>query len=305
MRLPPLNALRAFEAAARHGGYIDAAEELHVTRGAISRHVKGLEDHLGIALFHRHSRGVELTEAGRQLLPVLTDAFGRMADGVDRVTATRADLRIICPPASSIRWLLPNVGAFRAQYPDWRMQITTDYYPRSGFDRTAFNLGISVEHWENRNADVMIEPLFPLVVTPACAPEIATKLTSPGDLAGVTLLHERQERSDWRHWVDTFEVPGLDIETGDVFHNLDVAVKAAEMGAGVVMADLMLCRQELARGSLVMPFPDLICDTPMGRFALIGDSDSWYSPPVAAFRDWITERAAADTREVFAGTPFA
>lgn len=305
MRLPPLNALRAFEAAARHGGYIAAADELHVTRGAVSRHIKTLEDHLGIALFHRRSRGVELTEAGRQLLPTLTDAFQRMSEGVDRVSTARADLRIICPPATSIRWLMPKIGAFRAEHPEWGLQITTDYYPRSGFDTTAFNLGISVEHWNERTVDVEIEPIFPLVITPACAPQIAERLFAPDDLVGVPLLHERHERSDWHYWLDAFPVPGLDISKGDVFHNLDMAVKAAEMGAGVVMADLMLCREELARGSLVAPFPDLICDTPLGRFALIGDPDSWHSPPVAAFRDWIVERAAADAREVFAGTPYA
>ena len=112
MRLPPLNALRAFEAAARHGGFIEAAAELHVTRGAISRHVKLLEDHLGRALFHRTARGVTLTRAGADLLPVLTDAFRRIAEGASRV-ADRTGIRVICPPATSIRWLLPRLGAFQ------------------------------------------------------------------------------------------------------------------------------------------------------------------------------------------------
>ena len=197
MRLPPLNALRAFEAAARHGGYIEAAAELNVTRGAISRHVKALEDHLGIALFHRHSRGVALNEAGRTLLPVLTDAFRQMAEGVERVTTTPADLRIICPPATSIRWLMPRIGAFRDSHPEYRVQITSDYYQRAGYDASAFNLGISVEHWQDRRPGLKVQPLVPLVITPACTPGLARKLKSPADLSNVRLLHERKERSDW------------------------------------------------------------------------------------------------------------
>lgn len=299
MRLPPLNALRAFEAAARHGGFIDAADELHVTRGAISRHVKSLEDHLGVTLFRRHARGVELNEAGKALLPVLTDAFHRIADGVERISSVRADLRIICPPATSIRWLMPRIGEFRDSHPDYRVQITTDYYMRAGFDTSAFNLGISVEFWQNRTSETRMQPLVPLVITPACSPEMAEKLRSPADLASVQLLHERHERSDWKYWLSAFEVPGVDVSTGDVFHNLDMATKAAEIGMGVVMADLLLCRDELASGRLVIPFPDMMCDTPVGRFALLGTADDWESPAIRDFRGWIGTLAEADTRAIF------
>ena len=109
MRLPPLNALRAFEAAARHQGFIAAADELFVTRGAISRQVKILEDHIGVPLFHRNARGVELTAAGQRLCPVLTDAFAMMQREVGRIADDAAELRVICPPALSIRWLLPQL----------------------------------------------------------------------------------------------------------------------------------------------------------------------------------------------------
>lgn len=299
MRLPPLNALRAFEAAARHGGYIAAAEELNVTRGAISRHVKALEDHLGVALFQRYSRGVELNAAGTALLPVLTQAFRQMSDGIDRITRTPADLRIICPPATSIRWLMPRLGGFRDRYPDFRMQITTDYYARSGYDTTAFNLGISVENWHDRRPDTMVYSLVPMVISPACTPEIAVQLKTPADLAKVTLLHERHERTDWQIWLDAFPTPGIDVSTGDVFHNLDMAVKAAEIGAGVVMVDLLLGRRELDMGTLVLPFPDMMCDTEYGRFALIGNTGTWNDPAVVAFRTWIGEIAETDTHQIF------
>ena len=116
-QMPPLNALRAFEAAARHGGFIGASEELNVTRGAISRHVRLLEDHLGVQLFVRLAQGVRLTAAGRQLQPVLTEAFAMIVREADRISSDAAELRIICPPGTSIRWLLPRLEDFRSVTP--------------------------------------------------------------------------------------------------------------------------------------------------------------------------------------------
>lgn len=299
MRLPPLNALRAFEAAARHGGFIEAAVELNVTRGAISRQVKALEAYLGVTLFRRHARGVELNETGKALLPILTDAFSRMADAVARVAERPADLRIICPPATSVRWLMPHLGDFRTRFPDYGLQLTTDYL-RGGYDPARFNLGFSIENWERRTDGVMVEPLAPLVISPACTPEVAKTLSRPEDLARARLLHETHDRLDWKTWNGVFRVQGLDVSGGDTFHNLDMAVQSALLGGGVVMADPLLCRRELASGALVLPFPDLMCDTPHGRFALLGDRETWDDPPVAAFRDWIRQIAASDSETVFA-----
>lgn len=299
MRLPPLNSLRAFEAAARHGGFIAAAEELNVTRGAISAQVKSLEDHLGQPLFSRHARGVDLNEAGKTLLPALSDAFRRIAEGIERTQVAPADLRIICPPATSIRWLMPNLGAFRDKHPDISIQVTTDYYGKEGYDGTRFNLAFSVEHWQGRSGDVCVMPLVPLRIVPACTPEIARTLKTPEDLARAHLLHEKHNRQDWAIWGKAFSVNGLDVTTGDTFHNLDMAVQAARLGAGVVMADLLLCRAELETGTLVLPFPDMVCGTPFGRFALLGSKTSWETPPVATFRRWIGEIAETDTRALF------
>ena len=298
MKIPPLNGLKAFEAAARLGGFIPAAEELNVTRGAISAQVKGLEDHLGTPLFRRHSRGVELNEAGKTLLPHLTDAFARIAEGVERATDTPADLRIICPPATSMRWLMPNLGDFRTRHPDIRIQVTTDYYGREGYDGTRYNLAFSIEHWQGRAENVVVQPLAPLIITPGCTPEIAARLTTPTDLTGENLLHETHDRADWTTWLKTFPAPGVDPTVGDTFHNLDMAVQAAKLGAGIVMADLLLCRAELESGQLVLPFPKLACDTPHGRFALLGNRDSWDDPPIAAFRSWAADVAARDSEAI-------
>ncbi len=289
MRLPPLNALRAFEAAARHQGFILAAEELCVTRGAISRQVKLLEDHLGVALFHRHVRGVALTTAGRQLQPVLSEAFQMMMRQVEQIAADAAELRVICPPTLSIRWLLPQLEAFRAAYPEISLRLTTDFYSNSGFAAADFDLGISLQNSRLARAEtITVLPLFDMRLAPACAPALLPRLEAgPEALAQLRLLHESPRQSDWATWARHFGLRQLDVTRGEIFPNLDMATRAAVMGAGVVMADLVLCAEELARGDLVLPFPQMSCGTPEGAYALIGEAEKWHDPKVAAFRDWL------------------
>lgn len=296
MRLPPLNALRAFEAAARHDGYIAAAEELHVTRGAISRQVKVLEEYLGVRLFDRGHKGVSLTQAGQELLPVLSEAFGKIADHTERMTEQTSDLRIICPPTLSIRWLFPKLAEFRQVHPEIPVRLTTDFYGQSGFDPSRYDLGVSLEFWPGRGSDIRTQPVFPMRLSPACSPALLETATfnTPSDLSRCTLLHESPSQEDWHTWVSHFGVSGLDPTQGEAFPNLDMAVRAAVMGAGVVVADLELCREELDRGALVLPFPDMACETPHGRFALIGSEDRWNTRKVRIFRDWIAAQTEGD-----------
>ncbi|MBF9035179.1 LysR family transcriptional regulator [Rhodobacterales bacterium HKCCE2091] len=297
MPLPPLNALRAFEAAARHGGFIGAAEELNVTRGAISRHVKLLEARLGTQLFRRHANGIALTAAGAQLLPELTGAFDRIGAATARITADRNELRVLCPPATSIRWLIPRIDRFREAHPKVRLKLTTDYHEVGGFNPAEFDLGFSVEHWPGRLPNVVTEPLLPVYLTPACAPGYRVEgapLTDPAQLSRAHLLHETPRHTDWRAWAATFPVPGLDLDEGDTFTVLELATRAAVMGQGVVMGDLLLCRDEFEAGTLVAPFPDMIVPPPYGGICLIGGREAWDKPNVRAFREWVAEVAAAD-----------
>lgn len=298
MKLPPLNALRAFEVAARHGGFIAAAEELCVTRGAVSRHVRLLEDHLGVLLFHRHARGVDLTDAGRRLQPVLAEAFGLIAGEAARLSARGTELRVICPPATSIRWLMPRIEAFRAANPDIRLRLTTDFFGAGGLDVSEFDLGFSVENWPGRPASVSARRLFPGLLSPACAPGVLekTRLDAPGDLAGHRLLHETSDRADWRAWLERFPASDVDPDRGDVFPNLDLATRAAVMGAGIVMADLVLCREEIARGLLVLPFPEAIAASPQGHVCMIARDDRWQEPTLRRFAEWMEDAAEEDCR---------
>lgn len=299
MRLPPLNALRAFEAAARHGGFAGAADELCVTRGAVSRHVKLLEEHLGVALFRRRPKGIELTEAGRQFLPVLTGAFETIQHGAQRIVAERTDLRIICPPATSIRWLIPRLPKFRAQCPDIRVRLTTEFFEIDDSRRGDFDLGFGLSTYRKQRPGIEVLPFLPMHIVPACAPQLLEgdrPLREPSDLANFTLLHETAGRHDWKSWLNTFGVEGVDPETGDVFPNLDMAVTAAVMGAGVVMGDVLLTHHEFQTGQLVMPFPGLRCETERGDFCLMGAAERWHEPKVEAFKAWVLEVAEEDRR---------
>lgn len=298
MKLPPLNALKAFEAAARHGGYVGAADELHVSRGAVSRHVKVLEDHLGTQLFRRNHKGVELTDAGKRLLPALTRAFGLISEETTRLITDAAELRVICPPSISIRWLFPRLGQFRERHPDIKLRLTTDFYGEQGFDSAEFDLGLSLEHWPGRAPDIMTLPLFPMRIAPACAPELlrgAEGVNAPEDLGRLTLLHENSARADWATWAKLFGIAGIDTARGEIFPNLDMATKAAVLGSGVVMADLILCRDEIEQNRLVLPFPDMSCETPHGRYALIGSKSRWEEPKVRAFKKWIAAQASDES----------
>jgi LysR family glycine cleavage system transcriptional activator len=301
MRLPPLNALRAFEAAARHKGYAGAAEELCVTRGAISRHVKLLEEHLGVRLFKRLPKGIELTDSGGKFLPVLTEAFDNISDGARRVSGDKSELRILCPPTISIRWLIPRLDQFRSAHPDIRIRLTTDFFGPHGFDQFEFDLSFSAEHARDRSPDTLVLPLFPMIISPACAPKLMTgnvPLKVPEDLARFTLLHESAKHNDWKTWLDSFRISGVDPTTGDVFPNLDIASKAAVMGTGVIMGDLVLNRSELEMGTLVMPFEHLKCEDPRGRFCLLGARDRWSDPQVEAFKQWALDLSRKDVVEL-------
>lgn len=295
-RMPPLNALRAFEAAARHGGFIGASEELNVTRGAISRHVRLLEDHLGVELFVRLAQGVRLTVAGRQLQPVLAEAFAMILQEVEQISAGAAELRVICPPGTSIRWLLPRLEDFRRRHPELNVRLTTDFHPDGGFDPIESDIGFSVADWPNRSKSLETQVLFPVLLTPACAPSYLKErsLRSPKELGTCELLHETRSHTDWTDWATDFPEAGVNPAIGQDFPNIDIATKAAVMGVGVVMADLVLCREEFEAGMLVAPFPDMVCQSPLGGICLIGEADKWTLPKVEAFRSWAHEVSEAD-----------
>lgn len=287
MRLPSLNALRAFEAAARHQSFARAAAELHVTEGAISRHIKLLEEELGLPLFLRRPRKVELTEHGRKFLPVLSKAFKTIATGFAEVAAEAPKLKLLSQPSFSIRWLIPRLDLFRQRHPAIQINITTGIYewPEAiggGYD-LAFGCGPQCpEGWE---AMLVVSA----TMTPVCSPRLLKNkvITTPADLAGFNLLHTTPDRRDWKIWIEEFAIGDVDVMSGETFPILDMAIQAAVMGQGIAMGDLTLLADELESGKLICPLAELALRRAAEDYYVYGPSARWNKPRVLAFRQWL------------------
>ena len=299
MRLPPLNALRAFEAAARHQSFVAAAEELHVTQGAVSRHVRLLEEHLGVALFRRQAQGVRLTAAGRSLLPDVSAAFERIEAAARRVRRGERELRVGAAPTLAGRWLLRRLARFHAAHPEMRI-ILAWMSGYEDFRAGAFDAAIvPVDVGDRRPATLEAQLLRREALSPACAPGRAPALVAPASLTAETLLHPSTHHEDWRLWLRAAGLP-LDLAEGGIaFHTLEMAISAAIGGLGVAMVDLLLVQDELAQGILVAPF-DLVVREGTG-YLLVAERGRLDEPALAAFRHWLYAEVAADEAAWAAG----
>ena len=295
MRLPPLNALRAFEAAGRHQSFSRAAEELHVTQGAISRHIKLLEEHLGVTLFRRRAQGVELTEAARTLLLELTASFERIGRAARRIADADRELRVASAPTLAARWLVRRLVRFQELHPTTRITLGV-MCPWDDFFRGGFDLGI-VDYETQRHQPDGLEGVLlrQEALAPVCAPSLLKgrpALRRPADLANHVLLHPTTDRYDWPKWLGAAGLaPGLS-DGGQAFAGMELAISAAMGGLGVAIADLELVREELSLGKLVAPFELMVRDE-TGYF-LFAEQGRFEETKIAAFRDWLLAEFAAD-----------
>lgn len=250
-RLPSLNVLRAFEAAARLGGFALAAEELQVTPGAVAAQIKALEQEIGGALFQRHARGVDLTPLGRRAMPGFVaafDALGLAVTGLRREAAP-GRVHIAALPALAELWLAPKLPAIREKLPEVDISITAMERPPN-LKRVPFDLCLFyAPPGEAGKTAVAPDDLLPV-----CTPAVATALQRPEDLVGAVCLTDTAWARDWRIWTDE-ALPGRDFAPkGPVFSLYSLAVQEALNGAGVLMAHRALVAGYLASGALVAPF---------------------------------------------------
>ncbi|WP_029007669.1 transcriptional regulator GcvA [Azospirillum halopraeferens] len=285
--LPPLHALRAFEAAARHLSFSRAADELCVTQGAISRQVQSLEEWLGAPLFRRLTRRVELTEEGRLLLPVLSRSFDHMAETMARLTARGRDLRIRVAFSFGIRWLMPRLGHFQARHPDVQVRVTVGWTNHTDVDPQEFDAAITFSPAQPGAAAVEV---LPERLTVICAPALAAGLRTPADLAGIPLLHGCSEGRDWDLWLAAAGLPTPDaLRRGAVFDAMDPALQAAASGLGATVADRVLAAADVAAGRLALPFPGI--EATSGSYWFVCPEGTADRPAIAAFRDWLLAEA--------------
>jgi LysR family transcriptional regulator of beta-lactamase len=282
----PLNALRAFEASARHLSFTRAGLELHVTQAAVSHQVKALEQRLGVVLFRRLPRGLALTDEGLALLPTLRDAFERIGDVLERFEGGRVleVLSVGVVGAFAVGWLIPRLPAFREAHPFVDLRLFTN---NNRIDIAGEGLDCAIRFgdgaWHGTDAvEVCAAPM-----TPLCSPAVAERLSvGPAALASEVLLRSYRA-GDWPDWFAAAGLPPPPIR-GPVFDSSWVMAEAAIQGAGVALAPAAMFARDLEQGRLVRPF-ELAVDT--GRYWFTWLKSRPMTPALAAFRDWLTSAA--------------
>lgn len=291
-RLPPLNAVRAFEAAARHESFALAADELAVTASAVSQQVKALEQFVGQTLFHRQARGLRLSAAGRRYLPALTDALDAVAEATRTAAGGLDDrtLTITALGSFGALWLAPRLVEFEAFAPDIDIRLSTSDRLT---DLAAEGVDAGVRYGPGPYPDLHAEWLMGETVTPVCAPALAERLTRLEDLSTVTLLQDASAGSrasySWPTWLRTYGVTGIDGTRGPGFTNSAFLVQAAIAERGVMLGRSVLVADALASGALVKPF-----DTELeaeASYWFITLPDGLAQRKIRLFRDWLFEAA--------------
>ena len=292
-RLPPLNALRAFEATARHLSVKSAAAELCVTPGAVSQLLKTLELHLGVTLFHRLNRGLLLTDAGQDYLPAVRNAFRQIAEATHRITASAEAgiLSVSVTPFFASAWLVPRLKEFHAAHPEIDLHVVTSNrladFARDGID-------VAVRHGLGRYPGLASERLVAVEIVPVAAPGLVERLGVPGqaaDLARWPQVHD-SERKGWQLWFEAQGVTEIGPPRGASFDDSGLLLKSVLDGQGAGLLPAALVARDVAEGRLVK----LADVTWLESFAyyLVYPERSRERPKLAAFRQWILAAAARE-----------
>jgi LysR family transcriptional regulator of beta-lactamase len=279
----PLNALRAFEAAARQLSFTRAGLELHVTQAAVSQQVKSLEDILGVPLFRRLPRGLALTEEGEALLPVLTDAFRRIAGTLDRFEGGRLREVLTLGAVGTFvtGWLLPRLANFRATHPFVDLRLLTN---NNRVDLAGEGLDFAIRFGDGAWHGTEALKLFGTPFSPLCGPSLARRLQQPVDLIQATLL--RSYRTDeWARWFAAVGVPTPPVR-GFVFDSSLTMAEAAAQGAGVALLPTRMFEHDLRQGRLARPFE---AEIKLGDYWLTRLKSRSETAAMAAFRSWLSE----------------
>src|SRR5215470_16239681 len=296
-RLPSLNALKAFEAAARHESFTRAAEELFVTQGAVSHQVKALELELGVKLFNRERQRLVITEAGRDYLTAVRDAFDRIAIGTEQLLQRQNSgvLTVSTSPDFAAKWLVNRLGRFAEEHPhiDLRVSATLHHV-----DFAREDVDLAVRHGDGNWPGLDVVRLSAEQLFPVCSPKLLTgrsRLAKPADVLKFPLIHV-DDRKHWTRWLEAAGVQDADLSRGPVLNRVSMAIDAAIDGQGIVLARTTLAAADLIKGRLVRPFAEelrlsktywIIC--PKATTAL---------PKIVTFRDWLLAEAANDMRQL-------
>lgn len=286
----PLNAIRAFEATARHLSFSAAGEELHVTHPAISHQIRRLEEWLGVALFHRDARKVRLTDAGLALQASASAALSDLAIACRRIrrNAGAASLSVGCIPSIASRWLVPRLSDFTVRHPEIAIRVA---YAKAE-DRLDDDNDILITLGADPSPRASSLKLFSRISKPACSPHYLARkgrLGAPADIAAADLLHD-ETRQGWRDWFSQAGMAGADVGNGPVFADFNILATAVIAGHGVALCPIEVFREELRRGDLVV-VSDIATDEDKGYYLIMS------AQPSAAeitFADWFRDQVSTD-----------
>ena len=294
-KLPPLNALRTFEAAARNGSFKHAAEELCVSHSAVSHQIKQLERHLGVELFIRKARSVELSKKGQAYFPVLRGAFDRIAEGTDRIFTPNLPgiLTVQSYSTFAIRWLIPRLPSFSERHPDISIRLHTSQWDVD-FEHEDIDACILIG--DGTRPGLRYEFLFTSSIFPVCSPALlkdGKPFGSTGELAQQTLLQVYPSEKDWWTWLRKNGVEGVDPDSGLQFDSYDMALNTAMQGLGVALGMEPFVTRDLEAGLLVEPLPGRRVPT-RGDWHLVCRKETVNTVKLAKFRDWLLQEVQKD-----------
>jgi LysR family glycine cleavage system transcriptional activator len=296
-RLPPLNALKAFEASARQLSFTRAAEELFVTQAAISHQIKSLEEFLGIKLFMRKNRALLLSEEGQAYYLDIKEVFNKISDATERLLARGAKgaITVSLQPSFAIQWLVPRLNAFNALHPDIDVRIKAVDQPESSLTE---DVDVAIYYGRGHWADIHAEQLQKEYLVPVCSPLLLQgkkPLNIVEDLVNHTLLHDTSRR-DWKRWFKQVGVKATNVNHGPIFSHSAMVVQAALHGQGVALAHKFLAKPDIAAGRLICPFEEVL--ESKNAYYVVCRERQVDLGKIAAFREWVLETVAQDKEDL-------
>lgn len=285
-RLPPLNSLKAFEAAARHLSFTKAAEELFVTQAAVSHQIKALEEFLSMKLFLRKNRSLLLTEEGQSYYLDLKDIFHALQDSTERLLAKGAKgaITVALPPSLAIQWLVPRINDFSQLNPEIDVRIKAVDFDE-GF--LADDIDVAIYYGKGKWPGLQADKMHTDYLTPVCSPSLfqgEKPLDALDDLRHHQLLHD-SSRETWKNWIRHFQVAGINVDQGPIFSHSMLVLQAAALGQGIALGHSVLVRPELVAGRLICPFEERL--ESKNAYYLVCHQSLADLGKIAAFREWL------------------
>ena len=289
-KLPPLNSLKAFEAAGRLLSFTRAAEELSVTQAAVSHQVKLIEEYLGISLFDRYPRRLSLTLHGKALLPEVIEAFDRVSTAISAIKQDQGSnmLSVRLAPSFAAKWLSPRLKYFWLQYPEINLSL---YHAHPAVNFSRENIDIAVTYGKGDWPDVVAEPLLSLDFFPVCTPAFMSNHKPLSDIENLryyTLLHDADNEC-WADWVRLAGLEGITVDKGTMIDDTNVLIQAALDGQGVALGSSTFVQEYLDSGRLIKPF-DITLRNDFAYY-IVCPPEHLKKPAVKAFKNWLLELA--------------